>query len=66
MQERTIMVEMKELIILPLQPKRPRRPLLYVDERLDPQHCPYCGKKFSQAVGCRKVCTCGYMEGCED
>lgn len=60
------MAEMKELIILPLQPKRAAGPLLYVDERLDPRRCPYCDRRFSQIVGCRKVCRCGYMEGCED
>jgi hypothetical protein len=32
----------------------------------DFDHCPICDKEFSIKIGCRKICTCGYQEGCED
>jgi len=28
--------------------------------------CPICGGEFVVEMGCRKICSCGYMEGCED
>lgn len=28
--------------------------------------CPICGSEFYMVMGCRKICNCGYMEGCED
>jgi hypothetical protein len=28
--------------------------------------CPFCGEEFAMVMGCRKICNCGYMEGCED
>gem|GEM_PF-5311419 len=61
------MANSPELVILSAQRRRlAKRPILYVEARPDPECCPYCQRHFTLVVGCQKVCSCGYSEGCED
>ncbi|MBI1730234.1 hypothetical protein HY229_05505 [Candidatus Acetothermia bacterium] len=52
------------------KPKKKTSPLSLKEwEKLilsDFDHCPICDKEFSIKIGCRKICKCGYQEGCED